>query len=98
MKDDQAQLDQKGGVDTLIARTTAMLSVARGHPDELRNAIAAYLRTGYSIGLTAGELIDFFCVDTPNILEEAGFEGAEGDSVATLFDEVHDQFRKSDLS
>jgi hypothetical protein len=94
MQDDQKDLANDAALASLKTETVALLSAASDHSANLRLAIEYYLRTGYSLGLCASELIAFFCVDTPTILEEAGFEGAAGDSVAALFDEVHDRFRK----
>ena len=77
----------------LQARITADLRMADGCSDALRNVILSYLREGHRLGLSPSELTDFFCVSTPNIVEEAGYTDAAGDAVVALFDELHDQLR-----
>ncbi len=93
MPDDQ--IDSKV-IAELQARATANLRAAGGRSDALRDAILSYLQEGYQLDLGPSELTDFFCVSTPNIVEEAGYIGAAGDAVVALFDELHDQFRRSD--
>ena len=80
----------------LRARAAIDLRAARGSDDSILNSIISYLREGYRLGLSEAELTDFFCVSTPNILEQAGYTDTEGDTVAALFDELHDKFRRTD--
>ena len=91
MPDDQ--IDEKAIAD-LQARTTAAVRAASGRADALGDAIWSYLGEGYRLGLVPSELVDFFCVSTPNIVEEAGYRGNAGDAVVALFDQLHDQFRR----
>lgn len=69
--------------------------MAHGRPNSLRDAVLTYVREGYQLGLVPSELADFFCVSTPNIVEEAGYADTAGDEVVALFDEVHDQYRRT---
>jgi hypothetical protein len=46
------------------------------------------------LGLSPSELTDFFCLSTPNIVEDSGYTGAVGDAIVALFDELHDQVRR----
>ena len=78
-------------ITELQAQATSDLRAAHGREDSVRDAILSYLREGYQLGLTAGELTDFFCVSTPSIVEEAGYADADGDVVVALFDQIHDQ-------
>lgn len=80
-------------VTNLCAKATADLRAAAGRPEAVREAILTYLRDGYGKGVTSGELIDFFCVSTPNIAEEAGYVGEAGDAIVSLFDELHERLR-----
>jgi hypothetical protein len=53
----------------------------------MRAAIVAYLREGLpSDALPA--LTDYLCVDTPSILDDAGFTDAEADRAVEIFDEI----------
>jgi hypothetical protein len=89
------QID-KTQVAELQARAANNLRAAHGRAEPLRDAILSYLHDGYQLGLSAAELTDFFCVSTPNIVEDAGCMDAGGDAVVALFDELHDQVRQSD--
>jgi hypothetical protein len=60
---------------------------ARDDAQKVKHAIAGYLAYGERMGLTRGELVDFFCVDTPNILDLAGYSEAEADTAVVFFDE-----------
>lgn len=59
--------------------------------DARREAVVEYLRQGFAVGATSGELMDFFYVSTPNILEEAGYSGDDADAIAAIFDEEHER-------
>lgn len=61
----------------------------------MREAIVQYLRESYRLGLSPAELVDAFCVSTPNIVESAGYWGADGDSVVARFDELHEEHRRA---
>src|SRR5438105_1181670 len=76
--------DAQGGGNlspALFSRTVATLRAARGRADAVRDAVGSYIREAYRIGMTPGELIDDFCVSTPNIVEEAGYAGSDGEGV-----------------
>lgn len=87
--------DRNEAVDRLLKDAVAGLREAQGRMELIREAILSYLRGGYAIGLVPGEVVDFFCVDTPNIVEEAGYADAAGDEVVDLFDELHDEVRRA---
>lgn len=70
----------------------AQLRLARGNERLVRDCVESYVRRGYSLGLTGGELVDAFCVSTPNILEAAGVGGAEANDIVAAFDRAHEQF------
>ena len=74
-------------------RTTAVDRMARARGDEpaVRAAIAAYLRDGLAAPdayHSPAALTDYFCVDTPSILDDAGYSEAEGNRATELFDEI----------
>ena len=73
----------------LQQKTVDRLAKAGGREDALHDAILSYLREGYRIGATRGELIDFFCVSTPNIVESAGYRDGALDAIVRLFDALH---------
>ena|SRR5688572_32176297 len=91
---DEAPVD-RNAVEALKNQTVVSLRAVQGHPDSVRQVIVRYLREGYRLGLVPSELIDYFCVDTPNIVEAAGYTDASGDAVVDLFDELHDEFRRT---
>jgi hypothetical protein len=74
-------------MDTLRQRTVDAMRNARANESLVRSAITAYLRDGLPIE-SPEALTDYFCVDTPSILDDAGFDDAEGTEVATIFDEI----------
>jgi hypothetical protein len=81
-------------LERLQDETVAGLKAANGQTDPLRPVIMSYLKRGYELGLSPSELTDFFCVSTPSIVEAAGYTDTSGDSVVSLFDEVHDLLRR----
>jgi len=80
-------------VDSLVSRTSSSL---RNATDDIatRAAIRAFLEEGCAAGLTSEELIDFFCVDTPSIIDRAGITPARADEVVALFDQINDQLHR----
>jgi hypothetical protein len=75
----------------LIGQTLALF---KARPDSPEEAISFYLRTGYGMGLSSGELLDYFAVSTPNIIEVAGLVGERGDPVIALYDELDEEFHR----
>lgn len=93
-RDPESPLGQDTSIEKLQKKTVAGLKAANGRPDSLGEVILSYLREGYGLGLSPSELTDYFAVSTPNIIEEACYAGTDGDSVAALFDKLHDEFRR----
>ena len=79
----------------LQTKTIANLRAADGRPESIHLAISTYLREGYRLALTPSELTDLFCVSTPNIMESAGYVDAAAEAVVSLFDTVHNDFRRT---
>jgi len=75
--------------DWLDAVTAADLTQAKGNVSAMRAAIQRYLETGYGAHLSSGEMVDFFCVSTPNILDMAGYSDEEADLAVKLYDEIN---------
>lgn len=75
--------------DWLDAVTAADLKQAKGNVPAMRVAIQRYLETGYGAHLSSGELVDFFCVSTPSILDLAGYSDEEADLAVKLYDEIN---------
>lgn len=75
-------------VEWLEGETASSLQKAKGDNRAIAAAITSYLETGYSAHVTSGELVDFFCVSTPSILDKAGYSEAEADSAVALYDEI----------
>lgn len=73
----------------LVDVTAESLKVARGDPERLRAAVDDYLKRGYSARLTSGELTDFFCTDSPSILDRAGYGDRETDEAVKVFDDLN---------
>jgi hypothetical protein len=64
---------------------------ARGDEEAIKAAITTYLRDGLSDTQTyhsPAALTDYFCVDSPSILDDAGYTEAEGDQATVLFDQI----------
>src|SRR5688572_18911860 len=83
--------DASRSLDRIRQAAVERMSRARGDESAIKTAITAYLRDG----LTAPDayhspaaLTDYFCVDTPSILDDAGYTEAEGDRATELFDEI----------
>jgi hypothetical protein len=87
----------RAAITELQATAVATLRAAGGRPDLVRDAILSYLRDGYRLDLSPSELTDFFCVSTPNIVEAAGYTDAGGDAIVALYDELHNQVRRTAL-
>lgn len=65
------------------------LKQAKGTEFMMRAAIQRYLETGYGAHLSSGELVDFFCVSTPSVLDKAGYSDDEIDFAVKLYDEIN---------
>jgi hypothetical protein len=70
-------------------KTANSLNAARGNIEAIKQAIVDYLEKGYSAHLSSGELVDFFCVSTPSILDKAGYSEEEADAAVRLYDEIN---------
>lgn len=70
-------------------KTADSLKASRGNTEAIKQAIVNYLERGYSAYLSSGELVDFFCVSTPSILDKAGYYEEEADAVIKLYDEIN---------
>ena len=79
-----------GFVDWLKEHFAGEFRAAQGDAQKVQHAVAAYRAFGEKVKLTRGELVDFLGADTPNILEMAGYSGAEGDLALAFFDEDPD--------
>ena len=75
-------------VEWLENETAPNLQRAKGDKGAIAAAITNYLETGYTAHLTSGELLDFFCVDTPSILDKAGYSESDADLAVELYDEI----------
>ena len=62
---------------------------AKGDERAVSAAIQRYLDTGYGAYLSPGELVDFFCVSTPSILDMAEYSEGETDAAVKLYDEIN---------
>ena len=67
----------------------AMFRQVQGHPERVRAAVETYLRNGYRVGFVGEQLIDYLGVDTPCILDDAGYSRAEADAAVAIQDELH---------
>lgn len=70
-------------------KTAQELKMALGDVGAIKKSITDYLYKGYSAKLTSGQLVDYFCVSAPSILDEAGYFGEEADAVIRLYDEIN---------
>jgi hypothetical protein len=73
----------------LITETAIEMKQARGNVSAIRIAIWRYLETGYGSHLTSGQLVDYFCVSTPSILDKAEYSEEETDEAVKLYDEIN---------
>ena len=92
-EEDDDDYDTAAEADYRRLRRAAVEGMTRARGDEhaIRTAIAAYLRDGLSatdVYHSPQALTDYFCVDTPSILDDAGYTPAEGDRATELFDEI----------
>jgi hypothetical protein len=80
--------DYSAFVEWLESETASSLEQAKGDEPAIATAIRTYLETGYSAHLTSGELVDFFCVNTPSILDKAGYFEVHADWAVELYDQI----------
>lgn len=73
----------------LEQETANNLRAAKGDKVALTNAIKQYLETGYKSRLSAQEMVDFFCVSTPSILDMAGFSEKESEKAIKIYDKLN---------
>ncbi len=71
----------------LRQRAVDAMRRARGDESDIRAAIATYLRDGLHAE-TPAALTDYFCVDTPSILDDAGYDDAAATEAVAIFDEI----------
>jgi hypothetical protein len=76
-------------VEWLVDATVEALKSAKGDPPRVRAAVEEYLTRGYAASLTSDELTDFFCTDTPGILDRAGFDGVDAEEAVAAFDGIN---------
>jgi hypothetical protein len=76
-------------VNWLEGETARSLREAKGDITALREVIRKYLEIGYSSRLSSGQLVDYFCVSTPSILDRAGYTEEEADLAVKIYDEVN---------
>ncbi|MGH9769266.1 MAG: hypothetical protein ACREAB_17720 [Blastocatellia bacterium] len=90
---DKAQNDSEEDyfafIHWLEDKTADRLRASRGNIEAIKQAIVGYLEKGYSAHLSSGELVDFFCVSTPSILDKAGYYEEEADAAIKLYDEIN---------
>jgi hypothetical protein len=90
--DEQASDGEAEAHRRLRQRAVERMRRARGDLVGMRRSITAYLREGYSsvdAYFSPGALVDYFCVDCPSILDDAGYDESEADEAVALFDEIH---------
>jgi hypothetical protein len=66
-----------------------MFRQARSSQEAVRAAVEQYLRNGYREGFVGEEIIDYLGVDTPSILDDAGYSETEADAAIAVLDELH---------
>jgi hypothetical protein len=77
-------------VESLMVRASSAMQNA-DNDIAMRSAIHAFLEEGYTAGLTSEELTDFFCVDTPSVVDRAELAWARADEAVAMFDQINDQ-------
>lgn len=75
----------------LEQETANNLRAAKEDNAALTNAIRKYLETGYKARLSAQEMIDFFCISTPSILDMAGFTEQEAEEAVKTYDNLNSE-------
>jgi len=55
------------------------------------SAIRDYIMTAYTTRISIGECIDFFCVDTPSIIDGVGYTESEQRIAVECFDSINHQ-------
>ena len=80
--------DYQAFVEWLETETASKLREANGDQQAIAAAITTYLETGYKAHLSSGELVDFFCVSSPSILDNAGYSEEESDLAVELYDQI----------
>ena len=85
---DKEQYDSEGDYFAFSAwlenKTADGLVASRGNTEAVKQTIVDYLERGYSSHLSSGELVDFFCVSTPSILDKAGYDEEEADAAINI--------------
>ena len=75
----------------LSERTIFELKQVKGNIPAQRLALCHYFRRGETANLTTSELMDFLCVSSPCILEEADYNEAECDAIMQISDTLTDE-------
>lgn len=78
-------------VEWLSALTADELRVAKGDLEKEKQALCRYYRRGEQANLSPAELIDFLAIDTPSILDRAGYSEEEGDALMHISDTLSDE-------
>jgi hypothetical protein len=75
-------------VSNLVAETAARLISARGNSSEIREAITDYIHRGMRARLPSGQLVCSFCLHSPHVLDQTGFQPNERDMITKMFYEI----------
>ena len=78
-------------VEWLSGRAADELRQAEDSPELQKLVLCRYYKRGEGANLTAGELIDFLGVNTPSILDAAGYTDEEGDALMAISDALTDE-------
>jgi len=75
-------------VEWLSNLAAADLRAAKLDPAAQKQALCCYYRRGENANLTPNELIDFLCISTPSILDDAGYTDAEATAIMEISDKL----------
>jgi hypothetical protein len=75
-------------VNWLSEKTADELRTAKGDNQREEEALRRYYQRGEHANLTLAELIDFLCVSSPSILQEAGYSDEQAGAILLISDRL----------
>ena len=75
-------------VSKLVSETAARLVSARNSSSEVREVVTDYIHRGMRARLPSGQLVCSFCLHSPHVLDQTGFQPDERDMITKMFYEI----------
>jgi hypothetical protein len=74
-------------IDRLCEASTAQLRASVQRGENLQAAVAAFVADAHRTGMCPSEIVDYFCVSTPSMLDLAGVTGQQREDAVKALDE-----------